>query len=340
MNQRFAFVALFVVSILPAQSQLKPIVATRTVATTFKFEDLRNFALPTFCDDKQRAYVKLWQARMGTLGPVYRISHQGAVEATFDTSNMLGNIFAVRPDGGISTVDLNISSIIDNFNPDGTRLSEVQLERPPVPFFPAQLAVFPSGAYFAAGPDYRANESQAAVYDSQGHLVRQFVPEREAAQSSLSPASSKIALDPPRTHKQTLSRSVAITGHDGNVYLLRATAPPTVYVISSEGAVLRHFIVQNPAGVAWPGFGIRVVSNKLMVQFHRECSNLSDINSCKGTAFSVLDASTGQPLVNYALADGAPDVVACYAPGPDRFSLLQDDSPHGTEIKMVEMTAQ
>ena len=340
MNQRFAFAALFIASILPAQAQLKPIVATRTVATTFKFEDLRNFAFPTFCDDKQRAYVKLWQPRMGTIGPVYRISDKGVVETEFDTSNMLGNIFAVRPDGGISAVDLNITSIIDNFNPDGTRHSEVHLERPPVPFFPAQIAVFPSGAYFVAGTDYRTNESQAAVYDSQGHLIRQFVPEQDGEQTRLVPATGKIAADPPRTHKETISRSVAITGDDGNVYLLRATAPPTVYVISSEGAVLRHFVVQNPAGVAWPGFGIRVVSNKLMVQFHRECSSLSDINSCTGTAFSVVDASTGQPLVNYALADGAPDVVACYAPDPDRFFLLQDDSPHGTEIKMVEWAPQ
>jgi hypothetical protein len=78
-----------------------------------------------------------------------------------------------------------------------------------------------------------------------------------------------------------------------------------------------------------------VIQNRLVVEFYRECANPSDISSCKGTLFSVLDASTGERLVNYALEDTAGHPIACYAPDPDRFFMFQD-APHGNAIEIIE----
>jgi len=48
------------------------------------------------------------------------------------------------------------------------------LETPLIPFFPSQIAVFPSGGFFLAGQDYRVNKPTAAVYDAGGHLLKQL----------------------------------------------------------------------------------------------------------------------------------------------------------------------
>jgi hypothetical protein len=120
---------------------------------------------------------------------------------------------------------------------------------------------------------------------------------------------------------------------------MRASAPPTVYAISPTGEIVHKTVVPSPADAAWPRFGIRVIKNKLVVEFYRECSNRLDGSSCKGTAISVLEASTGKPLVNYALDDTAGSVLACYVPDPDRFFMFQD-APTGTAITVVESVAK
>src|SRR5215469_5349349 len=89
---------------------------------------------------------------------------------------MIGNTFGVRPDFGIAVPhleDRGKTRVIDNFGPDGTRESQVLLETPLIPFFPLQIAVFPSGGFFLAGQD-GANKPSAAVYDAEGHLLKQL----------------------------------------------------------------------------------------------------------------------------------------------------------------------
>src|SRR5215469_8223725 len=106
-------------------------------------------------------------------GPVFRVSDKGVIEAQFDSPEMLGNTFGVRPDGGIAALIAPIgkggmpylgkTKVVDNFGPDGTRESQVHLETPPIPFFPLQIAVFPSGGFFLAGQHDRAKKPSAAV---------------------------------------------------------------------------------------------------------------------------------------------------------------------------------
>lgn len=173
------------------------------------------------------------------------------------------------------------------------------------------------------------------MYDPQGHLIKQFALDGDDEPERVNLGGDEMFSGAPLVDRSSISRSVAITGDDGNVYLMRATAPPTVYAISSTGKVLRKIVVPRPAGAAWPRFGIRVIKNKLAVEFYRECSNRLDSGSCKRTALSVLEASTGKPLVNYSLEETAGSVIACYVPDPDRFFMFQD-APNGTAITIVE----
>jgi hypothetical protein len=336
MNKRRAFIAIVFGLGVAASAQLKPLVAARTIPTTIKFEGHRSFALPSFCDEKGNSYIRLREPGMGMAGPVFRLSQQGLVEAEFDTTDTLENTFAVRPNGGIAAARINgKTKVIVNFGPDGEREADVRLETPPIPFFPMQIAVFPSGGILVSGGSYRDNRASTAVYDPEGHLVKQLALQGDGELEHAPPTSGKKSPRAPLMDRSSISRSVAITGDDGNVYLMRATAPPTVYAISSTGEVVHKIVAPGPADAAWPRFGIRVIKNKLIVEFYRECLNRLDESSCEGTALSVLEAGTGKPLVNYAPEDTAGGVLACYVPDPDRFFMFQD-APNGTAITVVE----
>jgi len=336
MNKRLALITFMFGLVLAVSGQLKPLVVARTIPTTIKFEGHRSFALPSFCDEKGNSYIRLLEPGMGVAGPVFRLSEQGFVEAKFDTTDTLENTFAVRPNGGIAAARIDgATKVIVNFGPDGLREAEVRLETPPIPFFPMQIAVFPSGGILISGGSYHENRASTAVYDPEGHLIKQIVLDGDEELEAATPSSDKKSSHSPVIDRSSISRSVAITGDDGNAYLMRATAPPTVYAISPTGEVLHKIVVPSPADAAWPKFGIRVIKNKLVVEFYRECSNRLDSHSCKGTVVSVLEASTGKPVVNYELEETAGSVIACYVPDPDRFFMFQD-APNGTAITVVE----
>jgi hypothetical protein len=340
MNKRRALLAIVFGLALAASGQLKPVVIARTIPTTIKFEGHRSFALPSFCDEKGNSYIRLLEPGMGMAGPVFRLSQQGLVEAEFSTTDTLENTFAVRPNGGIAAARIDgKTDVIVNFGADGKREADVRLETPPIPFFPMQIAVFPSGGILVSGSSYRDNRVSTAVYDPEGRLVKQLALEGDGELEHTTPSSGTKSPRAPLTDRSSISRSVAITGDDGNVYLMRATAPPTVYAISSTGEVMHKIVAPSPADAAWPRFGIRMIKNKLVVEFYRECSNRLDSSSCKGTAISVLEASTGKPLISYALEDTAGSVLACYVPDPDRFFMFQD-APNGTAITVVESVAK
>jgi hypothetical protein len=336
MNKRLVLIAILFGSMLTASAQLKPLVVARTIPTTIKFEGYRNFGLPSFCNEKGNSFIRLREPGMGMAGPVFRLSEEGMVETEFDTTGTLENTFAVRPNGGIAAARIDgKTKVIVNFGPGGKREGEVRLETPPIPFFPMQIAVFPSGGILISGASYRGNQASTAVYDPEGHLIKQLALEGDGGPEHTNPSGDKNVLGIRLVDHSSISRSVAITGDDGNVYLMRASAPPTVYAISSTGEVLHKIVVPGPAGAAWPRFGIRVIKNKLAVEFYRDCTNQLDSGSCKGTALSVLDANTGRNLVNYSLEETAGSVVACFVPDPDRFFMFQD-APHGTAITIVE----
>jgi hypothetical protein len=227
------------------------------------------------------------------------------------------------------------SKIVDNFAPDGTHESSVVLERPPIPFFPSQLAVFHSGEILMSGLQYQPGYKAATtIYDLTGHVVKQLVLDGDAEIERAIEAGNTKDTSVQQPHTQAVSRSVAITGDDGLVYLMRATSPATVYAISDAGDVVRRIAVSAPTDTGLPDFGIRVVKNRLAVQFSRSCNSALGVDSCRGSTYAVVDATTGQRLAAYEADKELAGPIACYAPDPDRLFIFSDW--HGSDIVEAE----
>jgi hypothetical protein len=318
------FTVLCVTAFLTA-AQTRLLVAKSRTPVTVASDHRGGIALPTACDEQGRLYLKLIMTGPGMVGPLFRLSIKGVVEAQFDTSGALTNRYAVRPDGGVIMMHIDGAlKIVDNFAPDGKRESRVTLERPPISFFPSQLAVFPSGEILISGLQYQPGyKASTAIYDAAGHLLKQFILEEDAdIERRIETAARDVVTQ--QDHTIAIGRSVAITGDDGLVYLMRATSPPIVYAISAAGDVVRKIVVSAPTGSELPDFGIRVAKNRLAIQFRGSCDSRDSENSCLGTTYAVVDATTGRQLDAYEADQEAKGPIACYAPNPDRFFIFSD----------------
>jgi hypothetical protein len=334
MNALLAVLA-FLLTALPIAAQTKILVAKNRTPIAVTGDYRGGFAYPTICDEQGHLYVKLFEdPHHGMVGPLFRLSSKGVVEAEFDTTGALINRYAARPDGGVIMIHSDGSTkFIDNFAPNGVRESSIRLDRPPTPFFPSQLAVFPSGEIFISGMQYLGYKAASAIYEPTGHLVKQLVLDGDAA------IENAIAQDTP-AQKQNISAidtSVAITGDDGLVYLMRATSPGspvTVYAISPDGEVVHQIVVRAPSPKAGPNWGIRVAKNRLAVQFVQSCGGASS-DSCRPQTYTVVDATTGKQLAVYEAAKEAEGTMACFVPNPDRF-LIFFQNQHGLDIVEAE----
>ena len=309
-------------SALPTAAQLKTLEARTRVPTTVAFDENRTFALPTLCDEHGRSYVKLAKPGRGMIGPLLRLSRKGELEAEFDTSGELVNIYAARPNGGVAMLHMEengITKVVDNFSPNGTRESAVRLDQPPIRFFPMQIAVFPTGEILVAGLQYHPGyKASTAIYDSTGHLLKQLALDGDLEIEHRIDAGDPKYAGSEQERNREISQSLAITADDGLVYLMRATSPATVYAISSAGEVVHKIVVNAPTETGLPSFGVRVVKNKLVIKFYRTCDGRLDHN-CRGAAYTVLDAVTGKRFADYEAESGAVGPLACYAPDSDRF---------------------
>lgn len=339
---KLAAVALLCAIALPAPAQTKVLVAKSRVPSV-TFDGFRSFALPTACDEQGRAYVKLVEPIPGMVGPLLRLSNKGVLETEFDTVGALMNIFAVRPNGGVAMMHLDgAAKVVDNFGADGKRESAVRLERPPIPFFPSQIAVFRSGEMLIAGAQYHPGyKASTAIYDPTGRLVKQLVLDGDAKIEHAIEVGDARYTDAPGQGNKTLGPSVAIAGDDGLVYLMRATSPATVYAISPAGEVVRQIEVKAPTEMGLPDFGIRVVKGKLAVKFYRSCEGGVNRDSCQGSIYTVVDATTGKKLADYDAPNGSDGggPLACYAPDPDRFFTF-GIPPGQHRLEIVEAVAK
>jgi len=312
---KIAAIALICLTAWPMTAQTKALVTKSRVVSDVPLNGRRSFALPALCDENGNSYVKLVEGRME--GPLLKLSSTGKLQAEFNTEGALTNIYAVRPNGGVAMVYSDSGFKVGNFDPNGKRESEVKLDRPPIFFFPTQIAVFPSGEILVAGLQ-KGDKASTAIYDSRGHLVKQFPLDGDGAIEKAIEIGDVRYARAPGQGNHAVERSAATTGDDGLVYLMRATSPATVYAISAGGDVIRKIAVGAPTDSGLPDFGIRMVKNKLTVKFSRSCNSAGAFESCEGTIYAVVDATTGKRLADYEAAD-SDGPFACYAPDPDRF---------------------
>jgi hypothetical protein len=231
-----------------------------------------------------------------------------------------------------------LNKVVANFAPDGTRGSWVQVERPPTPFSPSQLAVFRSGEMLIAGLQYNPGyTASTAICDPMGRLVKQLALDGDTEIEHAIEGSDAKDTRAQRENTSAIDTSVAITGDDGLVYLMRATSPSVVYAISAAGDVgVRKIVASPPGGTGSPQFGIRVAKNRLAVQFRRSCDGGVDSSSCRSSTYAVVDATTGKKLAAYEADKDVAGPMMCYEPDPDRFFTFEEQSGTVFDIAQAE----
>ena len=121
------------------------------------------------------------------------------------------------------------------------------LDRPPMPFFPSPLAVFPSGEIFISGLQYHSGDKAAtAINESTGRLVKQLAVDGDLETEHAIEGGSAKDSHAEQQNTSSVDKSVAITGDDGLVSLMRATSPVQVYAISAVADVVRKIVVNAP----------------------------------------------------------------------------------------------
>ena len=104
---------------------------------------------------------------------------------------------------------------------------------------------------------------------------------------------------------------------------MRAMSPSSIYLISSAGEIVRKLVVKGPTGANWPDFGLRVVENRLLVEFDTNCQNPVEIDSCgHRRLYTIVDATTGERIADFEPDQRASGPIACYVPNPDRFYMF------------------
>jgi hypothetical protein len=111
-----------------------------------------------------------------------------------------------------------------------------------------------------------------------------------------------------------------------------------VYAISSAGEVIRKIVVSSPTSTGLPSPELRVVKNKLVLSFYRDCGGSLD-KGCQGRVFRVVDATTGQWLADYSSEGDVSGPLACYATNPDRFFIFSISS-EPSRLEIIEAAAQ
>jgi len=193
-------------------------------------------------------------------------------------------------------------------------------------FYPQQLAVFNAGDFLLSGLQQTGSGDNAqftpamAMFDKNGKFLKRIVLEEDGE--------SKEKQEPAKSY---LEAGAAITLGEaepwgGEIYVLRATGKPVVYVVSAGGTVARRMPLETPSPDFKAG-SMRVTQSQIAVEFSRPESDPS-----QGSHFEyvVYDAFRGAKLASYTLAPGLQGLFACFD-GRGGFDFL-GAAENGTRI--------
>lgn len=134
-----------------------------------------------------------------------------------------------------------------------------------------------------------------------------------------------------------VSNGSLVSAPDGNVYLLRATDPPRLFVVSPAGEVVRQFEVQTPAPGLTPTDMGMVGDDRVFIRFTHIAATSADFGKGQDV-ITVLSPQTGELAAIYKLAAGesGPNLAACAASSYSfEFVGATDDAKHLQVAKYV-----
>jgi hypothetical protein len=191
-----------------------------------------------------------------------------------------------------------------------------------VEFQPYQIAVYSTGELFLSGLEYPNERDRemhtpfAGIFAQDGTILRKlaFAEDRkiQAAAEEANPAF--VSVNTPWQGNLAVEYGDVAVGADGNVYLLRRTAPALIYAVSARGEVLRTLTIREGNG-DWLPVSIVSAGNNLAVTFHRD--------SPDSTVVRMIDFK-GKDLSTYQLDKDFGEVLGCYV-APEFYFLGSRD---------------
>lgn len=288
---------------------------------------------PARCDQEGNIYLKGVES-----APVTEISPEGREIARFSLDSVpdpevkRGSFyaFALNPRGGVfELVHTERQTFIVSFDSDGEYEGTVKLNAPGV--YPYRIAAFPTGEFLLVGSVQGEGGAAAgvsadtAIFDARGDLVKTLSLVQDPAENpSTSPANpkakGKIGERDVETERIIGSGDVFV-GPDGNAYLVRNSKSPVVYVVTSQGTVVRRVILRAPAEGLWPTGAPLIAPGKIIIPFGKGNSG----RTLRYTElYSVYDAQSGDHLLDYAPAPELRGGLLCYAHNAFVFLGVQD----------------
>ena len=331
------------VSIVVARAEAARLRVEATVVSKSTFGSNDGLAGSGQCDRNGNLYARVFDpAEPRQARPVLMFDKAGTLQTKFASPHLpelqhRGSefAFAALPHGGIAVADWGDPGVyVVMFSSEGKVKSDVKLDF--AGFIPYQLAVFPAGELFLSGIEDgdRSHPSRyksfAAVYDKNGHLVKQLrVDGDQEIDRAIELGDSRYASFGAGSGNSAAANSMAATGSDGNVYLVRQASPVVVYVISPSGDVVRKVAVEprTPGDVP---FEMRLARGEIALVFDGWNGNRSSGNS----RLTVLDAHTGERLQDFegGVAGSGFSGLSCYAPDSGAFTFLSISKARHMEI--------
>jgi hypothetical protein len=287
---------------------------------------------PLRCDSSGDVYIRRLMPGRVHHAPVIKFSPDGEKLAVFSLDSVPGLTDAEMPDFAVglrrdvyllalSIKDTERHVAVVRFSERGNYESTISLG--PM-FVPANFAVFLTGDFLISGtqttvPEPADTDSEpkrepfTAVFDGSGRMVKRISLPGDV---DLNPSKSgKGSRDTGEAEKKQapaaeITQGEAAPGDDGNVYLMRRTSPPLVYVISAGGEVVRTLKVTPPAGNAEVWSMKYAYGGRLVFEF----TVPTPVNGSRpDIIFSLVDAETGQRVLDYKAPPKMGGSFVCYS---------------------------
>jgi len=288
------------------------------------------------CDDYGNIYVRILDAvgsekrRSNLYLPVQKILPDGRLGQIFSFSEALPDLksydFFVTGAGKVYMQARNPEKgtvYVLEFDTNGTLRPPILLDVGET-VSSRQIVVFPSGELLVSGTSGEFfRKPFTAVFDAKGKLIKQInEPEDEYAKARAEAGDKDFIEEGMSTDNTSVVKGDAALGSDGNAYLLRATSPALIYVISPKGDVIRKLRIESPE----PGLVARQLKSshgKLAVIFLQR-------NSTAGIT-EIVDLR-GQSLGRYFADDEHlnPGLPSCY--DSQSFTFLSPDMVGGLKL--------
>jgi hypothetical protein len=278
------------------------------------------YQLPIKCDSGGNLYARPFQdpgPDKPLRPPILKIGRDGKLSASFsfehvgdiDTKDLeLIDFSAGRLGEVYALVASKKASYVVAFRSNAEFQSATLLSLDPS-FQASRFVRLSSGQYLLTGLKGTKRDPTILLLDTAGNIVRTFNT-KETYHTDPAGAATKGDID-------SFELSDLQVGEDGNIYIMRPSAPAKILVLSVLGEVVREFAVEAPGSDYFP-LSLALGGGRIVVIFEQR---KAPGQSIARYVYRVIDANTWTPLLDYVTPPELWGAFACYVP-PAQFSVL------------------